>query len=45
MNDYHRWHHLPENSALTDLMARDRLENWLYRLFLKIAMPVHKTEI
>ncbi|TKA65538.1 hypothetical protein B0A55_09868 [Friedmanniomyces simplex] len=45
MNDYLNWHTLPGPSKLANLMPREKLETWLYRLFLKRAIPVHKDEI
>ncbi|KAK4930924.1 hypothetical protein LTR49_002690 [Elasticomyces elasticus] len=45
MNDYHYWHHLPGSLELSKVMPRDRMETWLYRLFFKLAIPVHKNEI
>jgi hypothetical protein len=42
---YHFWHRLdqPKNSA--DLMPREKLETWLYRLLLKLGIPSHKQAI
>ncbi|KAK4956504.1 hypothetical protein LTR10_006030 [Elasticomyces elasticus] len=45
MNDYQYWHHLPGSPETVDLMPRDKLETWLYRLFLKLATPVQKRAI
>jgi hypothetical protein len=42
---YHFWHHLDRPQAFANLMSRERLETWLYRLFLKLAIPAHKREI
>ena len=43
MSRYHKWHHqVKENEPrkITDLMPRPRFETWLYRLFLKLSIPV-----
>ncbi|TKA67798.1 hypothetical protein B0A55_09923 [Friedmanniomyces simplex] len=45
MNDYLNWYTLPGPSNLAGLMPREKLETWLYRPFLKLAIPVHKDEI
>jgi hypothetical protein len=42
---YHFWHHLDRPKTFADLMTRERLETWLYRLFLKLAIPAHKQAI
>ncbi|KXS97941.1 hypothetical protein AC578_3388 [Pseudocercospora eumusae] len=39
---YTIWHHHPSSKNLQDLMSREKLETWLFRLFLKIALPVEK---
>ena len=39
MADYLRWHHNHKSKTLPDLMPRHALETWLYRLFLKLAIP------
>ncbi|KAK4897959.1 hypothetical protein LTR27_004343 [Elasticomyces elasticus] len=45
MNDCQYWHHLPGSPETVDLMPRDKLETWLYRVFLKLATPVQKRAI
>jgi hypothetical protein len=42
---YHFWRHLDRPKTFADLMPRERLETWLYRLFFKLAIPAHKREI
>lgn len=42
---YNEWHHVEVRKDLSSLMPRARLENWLERLFLKIAIPIHKDDI
>jgi hypothetical protein len=42
---YNIWEHQTCSKALTDLMPRDRLETWLHRLFLKIAIPKDKQAV
>jgi hypothetical protein len=42
---YHFWHYLDRPKTFADLMPRERLETWLYRLLLKLAIPSHKQAI
>lgn len=42
---YHFWHRLNQPKNTTDLIPRERLETWLYRLLLKLATPSHKQAI
>ncbi len=44
MCKYRLWHHLPKASSLAELMPRDRLTTWLYRFFLKVAIPMYKED-
>ncbi|KAI5369832.1 hypothetical protein Slin15195_G007100 [Septoria linicola] len=37
--DYAQWRHVPLPNDLPNLMPRKDLKTWLYRLFLKIALP------
>jgi hypothetical protein len=39
---YRFWHHLDRHKTFANLMPRERLETWLYRLFLKLVIPAHK---
>lgn len=39
---YHFWHYLDRPKTFADLMPRERLETWLYRLLLKLAIPAHR---
>ncbi|KAM0716120.1 hypothetical protein Q7P37_008634 [Cladosporium fusiforme] len=45
MNSYHFWHHFARSQTFADLMPREKLETWLYRVFLKLAIPAHKQAI
>lgn len=39
---YHFWHHLDRPKTFADLMTRERLETWLYRLFFELAIPAQQ---
>ena len=43
MTEYAKWHHVLVSTQFADLMPRATLETWLYRLFLKLAVPVKRT--
>lgn len=36
---YNRWHHLDVSRKYADLVPRTKLEDWLFRLFFKVAIP------
>jgi hypothetical protein len=42
LTEYHKWRRAIKSKAQSDLIPRDRFETWLYRLFLKIAIPKSK---
>lgn len=42
MNAYHHWYRETPSKALQDLIPQQRLETWLHKLFLKIALPTEK---
>jgi hypothetical protein len=42
---YNRWYHQAASREYKDLMPRAKLQTWLYRLFLKTALPVEKHNI
>ena len=42
---YNRWYHQAVSREYKDLMPRAKLQTWLYRLFLKTALPVDKHNI
>jgi len=42
---YNRWHHETGSRVQMSLLPRTTLETWLFRLFLKIAMPKDKRQI
>lgn len=39
---YNQWYHRNVSRGYKDLMPRAKLQTWLYRLFLKTALPVDK---
>ncbi|SMY21890.1 unnamed protein product [Zymoseptoria tritici ST99CH_1A5] len=41
---YLRWHHQEFSTEYKDLMPRSQLETWIYRLFLKLVLPVAKED-
>ncbi|SMR47986.1 unnamed protein product [Zymoseptoria tritici ST99CH_3D1] len=41
---YLRWHHQEVSTEYKDLMPRPQLETWIYRLFLKLVLPVAKED-
>ncbi|KAK5129040.1 hypothetical protein LTR85_000373 [Meristemomyces frigidus] len=45
MCSYNRWHHQDVSTDPANLMSRGMLETWLYRIFLKIAIPKDKRQI
>ena len=46
IREYNRWqHHVPPSLSYTDLIPRQRLQTWLYRLFLKVALPPTRPDI
>ena len=42
---YRFWHRLDRPKSLADLMPREKLETWLYRLLLKLAIPAHREAV
>jgi hypothetical protein len=39
---YRYWHYLDRPKSFADLMPREKLETWLYRLLLKLAIPAYR---
>ena len=42
---YNKWHHEVIPTGLTDLLPREKLETWLFRLLLKISTPARKDDV
>lgn len=40
---YVKWHHHPVATSFSNLIPRHRFETWLYRLFLKLAIPITRS--
>jgi hypothetical protein len=45
LNDYYFWTRTPSPQTPDQRMTRERLETWLYRIFLKVNIPVQKKSI
>ena len=45
LSDYQKWYHCKKSKCLADFLSRDQFETWLYRLFLKIAIPKEKNTV
>lgn len=39
---YVKWHHQPVETSFSNLLPRSHFETWLYRLFLKMAIPIKR---